>query len=212
MRAFIAGASGRIGKLLTADLVKRGVSVIAASRHPEAVSASDKVFPLEFDLRAPAKTMVYPLKNADAVYYVAGSRGKDLLQVDAFGAVSLMKACELAGIKRFVMLSSFDATQPETWQDNPAFASLTDYYIAKFFADEWLIQNTNLTYTIIQASYLTDSKGSGLIQINPPAVGENTLEDVACVLAECLDMPTTYHKVINICQGQTPIEEALLMA
>lgn len=212
MKAFIAGASGRIGKLLTADLVKRGVNVIAASRHPEAVSASDKVFPIEFDLKAPAKTMVYSLKDADAVYFVAGSRGKDLLQVDAFGAVSLMKACELAGIKRFIMLSSFDATKPEVWQDNPDFSSLADYYVAKYFADEWLIQNTNLNYTIVQASYLSEEPGTGLIQVNPPAMGQNALEDVAQTLAECLDMPTTYKKVITMCQGQTPIEEALLLA
>ena len=212
MKVFIAGASGRIGKLLTVDLVKRGINVIAASRHPEAVSASDKVCPVEFDLKAPAKTMVYPLKDADAVYFVAGSRGKDLLQVDAFGAVSLMKACELAGIKRFIMLSSFDATKPEIWQDSPSFASLTDYYIAKYFADEWLIQNTDLDYTNVQASYLSEKPGTGLIQVNPPAMGENTLDDVAQTLAECLDMPTTYKKVITMCQGQNPIEEALLLA
>ncbi len=57
------------------------------------------------------------IKGSDAVYFTAGSRGKDLLQTDAFGAVKLMQATELAGIHRFVLLSSVFANRPEKWSD-----------------------------------------------------------------------------------------------
>lgn len=39
------------------------------------------------------------MQESDIVYFVAGSRGKDLLQTDAFGAVKTMIAAEKSGIK-----------------------------------------------------------------------------------------------------------------
>ena len=50
--------------------------------------------------------MTEAIKGADAIYFTTGSGAKDLLQVDAFGAVKLMQAAEKDSIKRFVMLSA----------------------------------------------------------------------------------------------------------
>lgn len=50
--------------------------------------------------------MTEAIKGADAIYFTAGSGAKDLLQVDAFGAVKLMQAAEKDSIMRFVMLSA----------------------------------------------------------------------------------------------------------
>ncbi|WP_153048456.1 NAD(P)H-binding protein, partial [Streptococcus suis] len=101
----------------------------------------------------------------DAVYFLAGSRGKDLLQTDAFGAVKLMQATEASQVKRFVLLSSIFATEPEKWSD-PNLVNITDYNIAKFFADQWLIHNTTLDYTIVQPGNLVEAEtGSGLIEL-----------------------------------------------
>lgn len=55
------------------------------------------------------------MKGMNAIYFVAGSRGKDLLQTDAMGAVKTMQAAEKDGIKRYIMLSSLYALQPEMW-------------------------------------------------------------------------------------------------
>ncbi|WP_407657285.1 NAD(P)H-binding protein [Lactobacillus porci] len=92
----------------------------------------------------------------DGVYFLAGSRGKDLLQTDAFGAVKLIQAAELAGVKRYIQLSSIFAADPDKWQGKAEFASLTDYYIAKYFADEWLISNSMLDYTILAPATLEE--------------------------------------------------------
>lgn len=45
------------------------------------------------------------MKGSDAVYFTAGSRGKDLLQTDAFGAVKTMQAAKKLSIERYIMLS-----------------------------------------------------------------------------------------------------------
>ena len=100
MKVFVAGATGRVARELIADLVAAGHDVIAAARRPEnvtaALTAEEKahVRPLAFDLHGTQAHLESALVDAKAVYFVAGSRGKDLLQTDAFGAVKLMRAAQ----------------------------------------------------------------------------------------------------------------------
>ncbi len=208
MKVFVAGASGRVGAQLVKDLVAQGHEVVAASRHPEALAA-DHVQPLVFDFHKEASQMEADIAGCDVVYFVAGSRGKDLLQTDAFGAVKLMQACEAVGIKRYIMLSSLFTLEPERWAQEPGLAEITDYNIAKMFADEWLIHNTTLDYTIVQASLLTEEAPTGKISISPQHEAHNPIPDVAQVLADVLPLKNTYGKVIMMTSGDTPIEEAL---
>ncbi len=74
------------------------------------------------------------------------------------GAVKLIEAAKKAGIRRFVLLSSVFADEPEKWGD-PALAGITDYNIAKFFADQWLVRDSGLDYTIVQPGNLLDEPG-----------------------------------------------------
>ena len=90
MKILIAGATGRVGTLLTHDLLQDGHEIIAGARHPERVENNDLVIPVKFDLHASVAEMTEAIKGADAIYFTAGSGAKDLLQVDAFGAVKLM--------------------------------------------------------------------------------------------------------------------------
>ena len=146
--------------------------------------------------------------DAEAVYFVAGSRGKDLLQSDLYGAVKVMQAAEAKGIKRYIHLSSAYALEPEQWQ-REGMASLMDYTIAKFFSDRWLIDNTALEYTILQPGALEETPGSSLIEISETTSGAIPIEDIAVLLGEMLERPATYQKVIKVQAGETPISEAL---
>lgn len=207
MKVFVAGATGRVGRDLVADLVSQGHDVVAASRHPQSMTG-EHVQPLEFDFHSDVAAMEKAVHGCDAAYFVAGSRGKDLLQTDAFGAVKLMQACEAAGVKRFVMLSSMFAMDPSHWNE-PGLADITDYNIAKFFADEWLVNDTKLDYTIVQAALLAEEPPTGKISTSPKHEAKNPIPDVAQVLADVLGRRNTYGKVIMICSGDTPIAEAL---
>lgn len=209
MKVFVIGASGRAGKEVVERLVKKGNEVLAGCRKPELLDAPESVTPVEFDLHWDASKMVDSLKGCDAVIFVAGSRGKDLLQTDAFGAVKAMQAAEQAGTKRFVMLSSFLALEPERWNEEPSLASITNYNIAKFFADSWLMDNTNLNWTIVQPGVLEEAPGTGKIAVNPAKGGSNPIPDVAEVLVSMLDHPNTIDKVIMMKTGDTPIDTAL---
>ena len=50
MKIFIAGATGRVGSLLTRDLLQDEHEIIAGARHPERVEKNDRVTPVKFDL------------------------------------------------------------------------------------------------------------------------------------------------------------------
>lgn len=209
MKIFIAGGSGRVAAAVISELTKQGHEIYAGSRHTDSIPNADHVIPVTFDLHEEVSEMVRKIENMDAVYFLAGSRGRDLLQTDAFGAVKLMQASEKAGIRRFIMLSSIFALEPEKWKDEPSLASIIDYDIAKFFADEWLVSRTDLNYTIVAPSVLKEEPGTGKINVNPDHAGSNPIPDVAAVLADVLERPNTYKKVIKLRGGDTPIEDAL---
>ncbi|WP_429877067.1 NAD(P)H-binding protein [Fictibacillus sp. NRS-1165] len=55
---------------------------------------------------ASPKEMAEKMYDAEAIFFVTVSRGKDLLKIDLKGAVKVMRAAENKKIKRFIMLSS----------------------------------------------------------------------------------------------------------
>ncbi len=85
----------------------------------------------------------------------------------------------------------------------------TNYNIAKFFADQWLINQTNLDYTIIQPGNLMEEEASGQIQTGVDHSQPNSIGNVANVLASVLSKENTYKKIITMADGNTPIETAL---
>ena len=91
MKIFIAG-TGRVAKYVIEKLTEKGHTVYCGSRHPESIAETDLCKPVLFDLHSDKSEMAEKLKDFDAVYFPAGSRGKDLLQTDAFGAVKLMQS------------------------------------------------------------------------------------------------------------------------
>ena len=209
MKVFIAGATGRVAKYVIENLAADGHIVYCGSRHSENIEETEQIKPVNFDLHFSKTEMSEIIKNTDAVYFLAGSRGKDLLQTDAFGAVKLMNACEEVGIKRFIILSSIFALEPEKWEEETSLKNITNYNIAKFFADNYLVTSTDLDYTIIQPTLLKETKGTGNVELNPQHDGENPIPDVAAVLSTVLNMKNTYKKVIKMRSGDTPITDAL---
>ena len=203
MKILIVGANGRVGTKLMA-LLSESHTVYAGVRNAEAPNA------VALDLTAPLPEITEAVKSVqpDVIYFTAGSRGKNLLQVDAFGAVKLIQAAKAAGVPRFVMLSTVYALQPERWNEG-ILADLSDYYIAKFFADHWLVHHSDLDYTILQPGPLEDTPGTGRIAVDVAEPRGNSMDDVAATLAAIITIPETVGKVITMSGGDTPIAEAL---
>ena len=208
-KVFVVGSSGRVATALIKDLINANIEVIAGARHPEKVIQNPHVTAIKLDLHHSTTEIANQMLGADAVYFVAGSRGHDLLQIDAMGAVKTMQAAKQANIKRYIMLSSMYALQPEKWHEYPALAEITDYNIAKFFADHYLIHDTDLDYTIVQPATLTEEPATGKVTFGEGNDTSNSIDDVAMVLAKVLPAKNTIHKVIMMRNGDTPIEQAI---
>ncbi|OTN76372.1 hypothetical protein A5886_001449 [Enterococcus sp. 8G7_MSG3316] len=94
MKVFIIGASGRVGSSLCMELVKRGHPVYAGARNLSKINKSKSIIPASIDLHNPIEALVTAYGDADVVYFTVGTNGRDLLQIEAYGAVKAMQAAE----------------------------------------------------------------------------------------------------------------------
>jgi nucleoside-diphosphate-sugar epimerase len=209
MKVLVIGASGRVGSDLAKQLLAANHQVIGTTRQEEKLFDADNYSQLDLDITAGKDTIQSQLdQDIDTVYFVAGSGGKDVLEVDLHGAVKTMQAAQDKGIKRYIMLSAVFSLDTSKW-DNPGIADLKEYYICKHYADQWLVNNSTLDYTIVQAGALKERSGTGKIAVNDGDSGENSIEDVATTLAAVLNANNTIRKVFSMHNGETAIDEAL---
>ena len=209
MKILVIGASGRVGTDLVKKLLADDHQVIGTTRQKEKLFNDDNYSQLDLDITAEKDAIQKQIEqDIDVVYFVAGSGGKDVLEVDLHGAVKTMQAVEDKGIKRYIMLSTVFSLDTSKW-DNPSIADLKEYYICKHYADQWLVKNSTLDYTIVQAGALKERAATGKIIINDDNAGENSIEDVATTLAAVLDADNTTKKVFSMHNGETVINEAI---
>ncbi|WP_042224313.1 SDR family oxidoreductase [Oceanobacillus manasiensis] len=213
MKILVVGANGQIGKHLVTFIQENDqLQARAMIRKQEQATffeernAETAIVDLEQDIDSIAKAA----EGVDAVVFTAGSgpkTGKDkTIMVDLDGAVKTIEATKKAGVKRFVMISSFDTTRKAIQEAPDSFAP---YVVAKHYADEWL-QATDLDYTIIHPGGLTNEQGTGQIQAGMDVNrGEISREDVAKVIVACLEDDKTIGKEFQIVNGDTPIKEAV---
>ncbi len=213
MKVLVVGANGQIGKHLVTFMKDHdSLEAKAMIRNEEQAAffenlgAETVVVDLEDDIPAIAKAA----EGVDAVVFTAGSgahTGKDkTIMVDLDGAVKTIEAAKSVGVKRFIMISSFD-TRRQAIQEAPA--SFAPYVAAKFYADEWL-RRTDLDYTIIHPGLLTNNEGTGMVEA-AEEVGRNEIprEDVAKVILASLENKNTIRKEFQIVKGNTPIQQAI---
>ena len=209
MKILVIGASGRVGTLLVKQLLADDHQVIGTTRQEEKLFNDDNYSQLDLDITANKEAIQKQIEqDIDAVYFVAGSGGKDVLEVDLHGAVKTMQAVQDKGIKRYIMLSTVFSLNTSKW-DNPNIADLKEYYICKHYADQWLINNSSLNYTIVQAGALKERAATGKIMINDDHSGENSIEDVATTLVAVLGASNTTKKIFSMHNGETAIEQAI---
>jgi uncharacterized protein YbjT (DUF2867 family) len=215
MKVLVVGANGQIGKHLVSFIKENeGMEARAMIRKEEQapffekLEAETAIVDLEDDVEAIAKAA----EGVDAIVFTAGSgphTGKDkTILIDLDGAVKTIEAAKVAGVKRFIMISSFD-TSREAIQAAPS--SFAPYVAAKHYADEWL-KGTDLDYTIIHPGALTNDEGTGQIKTHQESeIREVPREDVAKVIVASLENDATIDKAFQVVTGDVPISEAVNM-
>jgi uncharacterized protein YbjT (DUF2867 family) len=211
MRVAIAGGHGKVALRLTGLLHDRGDEVRSLIRKPE--DADDVrgagAEPVVCDLESAENAdLADAVGQVDAVVFAAGagpgSGPERKWTVDYGGAVKLVAAAHLAGVRRYVMLSSIGADPEREGED-----TFSVYLRAKGKADADLMAS-GLDYTIARPTFMNDDPGGGRVLI-AEHVGKSEIsrDDVAAVLAAAVHHPETAGLVFEVAPGDDPIEEAL---
>jgi uncharacterized protein YbjT (DUF2867 family) len=213
MEVLVAGAHGKTARRLVRILAEDGHEVRGLVRKEEQMPdvEADGAEPVLVDLEEEGVEggVGEAVEGCDAVIFAAGagpgSGAARKETMDYGGAVKLLEAAEEHDVRRYVMLSSMGAGDPEGGPE-----AMRPYLRAKARADERL-QESGLDYTIIRPGSLTDDEETGRIEAakHLGRRGEISRDDVARTFAEVLALENTYRKTFEILAGDTPIREAL---
>ncbi len=102
MRVLVAGASGFVGRRLTAALTQAGHEVVAMTRHPDSYHGAG--VPVFGDVHDPA-TLGPALAGCEAAYYLVHSLSDaDFARKDALAAQAFGQAAAATGVQRIIYL------------------------------------------------------------------------------------------------------------
>ncbi len=217
MRILVAGAHGQVGRRLGRLLATRGDVVLGLVRNPAHADdlRSAGVEPVVLDMEQSGLDEVgLALDGADAVVFSAGAGPgsaddrKD--SVDRAGVALLADACGLAGVDRFLLVSSAGVEQVRDGSTpagvDPSFVT---YLRAKLAAEQDLVAR-QLAWTVLRPGRLTDEAGTGRVQLGPHLRRADVpRDDVAAVLAALLQAPATARRVLELTGGDVPVAEAV---
>lgn len=216
MRIAIAGGHGQIARRLSRLLAERGDTPVAIVRNPAHVAdvESDGAAAVVLDLEdTDAAALADHLTGTHAVVFAAGagpgsgSARKDT--VDRGAAALLAEAAALAGVRRYLLVSSVGAgAEPPPGTDD-VFAA---YLRAKTAAEEDL-RARDLDWTILRPGALTDDAGTGHVRLGTEVPrGSVPRDDVAAVLLALLDRPRTAGLTLELSTGALPVAAAVVAA
>ena len=214
MRVVIAGGHGQIALLLEQLLATRGDTATALVRNPDHFGdvQSAGAVPVLCDLEsADVDSVAAYLNGADAAVFAAGAgAGSGPARKDTvdFGAAALFaSAAGVAGVRRFVQVSTVGIEDAESSSVDPSFAV---YLRAKKLAEDDLTSR-DLDWTILRPGPLSNDAPTGLVTLAAPRLPRLSVTrgDVAAVVAELLGAPGTVGKTLELTNGETPVGEAV---
>ena len=209
MDVVVLGGHGQIAQQLLARLAARGDTARGIVRNPDhagdlrAIGAEPVVGDVEHESITPL------VAGADAVVMAAGagpgSGPERKRTVDLGGALALIDAAKANGVRRYVIVSSMGAGNPES---DPG--PMRAYIQAKAGADAALVAS-GLDFTIVRPGGLTDDPETGRVEVaeHLDRRGSITRADTAAVLLAVLDTPSTIGRTFEVLEGETAIAEAI---
>lgn len=211
MNVAIAGAHGQIALRLARLLTAKGDRVIGLIRNPDHATETSRAgaSPVVCDLeRASVEEIADAIGGADAVVFAAGagsgSGAGRKLTMDRDGAIKLLDAAAVAGVRRYLMISGAGVENP------PDGDGVFDVYLrAKAEADAAL-EASDREWTILRPGGLTNDAGTGSVRIgSEPFSGPVPRDDVARALARLMADSRSAGRVLYLSSGAQPVEQAL---
>ena len=202
MQVLVVGGTGTLGRQIARRTLDEGHDVRCMVRTPRKASFLQEwgVELTRGDLLEPA-SLDYALEGVDAVIDAATSRPDDpksIYETDWDGKLNLLRACERAGVKRFVFLSLLDA---DKHRDVP----LMDIK----YCTEKLLRESELDYTVLQgAAFMQGVISQFAIPVlesqtvwvsgSPTSIAYMNTQDMARFAVSALDHPDTIRKTFPV--------------
>src|SRR3712207_1091592 len=201
MDVLVAGGHGQVALHLLRLLAEQGHHARGLIRNPEHAAdlQAAGAVPVLCDLEA--DDPIPHVGAAEAIVFAAGagpgSGPERKRTVDYGGAVKLVAAAGELGVGPYVMVFSVGAGGPESAPE-----PMRPYQQAKHDADEALAAS-GLEWTIVRPGGLTDEPGSGQVAVAERLGRSGTIprRDVALVLLECLQLPSTVGRTFEVLEG-----------
>ncbi|WP_084099930.1 SDR family oxidoreductase [Demequina sp. NBRC 110051] len=212
-RIAIVGGHGKVALQLIPILVGRGKHVVPLARSEEQLLelAAMGAHPRRLDIEnASAEDFAAAFEGCDAVVFAAGGGPDGDIErkrtVDLEGSTKSIEGAQKAGISRFVQVSAIGVDNPLPEDTEPVWKA---YVEAKRDADTAL-RDSGLDWTILRPGGLTDDAPTGLVTLAPEVERSSVPRaDVAHVIADSLDQPTSIGQQWELISGETPIVRAL---
>lgn len=215
MTTLVIGAHGQVGQQIVKNIAATGETVYGGIRSAEQAATIDQLGGQArmFDLMGAIDAMVPAMHGIDTVVFSAGSGGSTgddmTLNIDLDGAIKSIEATQEAHIKRFIMVSAMGTDDREFWANS----GIRPYYVAKYYADQWLQHRTDLEYTIVRPGLLTNDAPTGKVALAADQADTTSITrgDVAATVAAVVQHPLP-HQIITLVNGDTPIATAVQQA
>lgn len=206
-KVLVIGAHGRTGHLIIERLLTTAWQPIAGVRSAESqqIFIDQGIDARLLDVRATIIDIQQQLAGIDAIIYAAGGG----MMVDLDGKVKVAQAAELAGIKRFLLISAggiqhFHDPDRLQWMNE-----WEEYSAAMYYGDMYIL-NSQLDYTIIRPEHLVDTVGNSLVNVGPYLPHHDiSRANVAAITVGSLLDAHTIRMAFDVENGRDPINVAL---
>ncbi|MBV2154794.1 NAD(P)H-binding protein [Kitasatospora sp. SUK 42] len=206
MRVMVLGATGGSGGRIVNRLLAEGVTPRAAVRGagPHRALRAAGADPVRFDLLSSPAELAAALDGTEVVLNAAAAAGvQEAPAVDRDGVIAAIDAAQKVGVRRWIQVSMAGVDDPDRLP-----GLLRSVAAAKRVADDHLTGSA-LAWTILRPPWLTDEAATGRIAFRVTEQSRLSRTDLAAVAVSAIDRPATHGRILEICNGSTPVERAL---
>ncbi len=176
MNLVILGATGRTGRLVVEQALAAGHTVTALVRSPEKLTSANPNLRVVTGQATDASAVSRAMEGADAVISTLGGKGS----VIADSTQAIVAAARAAGVKRVVLLSSWVVERDRMDAVTRLLTGLAMGPVIKDkSAGELVLRRSDLEWTIVYPSSLTDGPAKGSVTELPEQAKRGMSEKIS---------------------------------
>ena len=176
MNLVVLGATGRTGRLVVEQALASGHNVTALVRSPEKLTTVNSNLRVVAGEATDKSALSQALVGADAVISTLGGKGS----VIADSTQAIVAAAHEAGVSRVVVLSSFFVERDRLDAVTRLLTGIAMRALIKDkSAGEQALRRSDLEWTIVYASLLTDGPARGSVAVLPASAKRHMTQKVS---------------------------------